>query len=415
MTEPTTNGKVILKTTLGDIEIELWAKEAPKAVRNFVQLCLERYYDGCIFHRVVKNFIAQTGDPTGTGEGGQSCYDGGQPFKDEFHTRLRFSRRGLVGMASAEPDNNQSQFFITLDAAESLTRRHTLFGRVAGDTVFNALKMNEIELDESDRPLFPPKIISTEVMHNPFDDIVPRQKKQDKQVKEVKKKAAPKNLGLLSFGDDEEQDEEERVEKKQTTAKTTSKASNGNANTTTSTTSTSTTTTTTMKKAPTTMSKQNRESENESADSSVSAKSFDERMRESIMKKSASLKRDRDDDDDNKDKDKDKDTSESTTVVPATTVVAAAAKPPKKKKVVGSLQFKQTSKKAAGDGDGAPLAPPRVIKRRQDSEILEKLSQFKKKLVQEPTSSGSKVDADDDWMTHRLQFNDKSAGQEHYM
>jgi peptidyl-prolyl cis-trans isomerase SDCCAG10 len=69
VSEPATRGKVVLTTTLGDIDIELWTKEAPKACRNFIQLCLEGYYDGCIFHRVVRNFIAQTGDPTGTGTG----------------------------------------------------------------------------------------------------------------------------------------------------------------------------------------------------------------------------------------------------------------------------------------------------------------------------------------------------------
>jgi cyclophilin family peptidyl-prolyl cis-trans isomerase len=75
---------VILNTTVGEIEIELWSKEAPKACRNFVQLCLEGYYDGTIFHRIVKDFIAQGGDPTGTGEGGESIY--GAPFKvNLFH------------------------------------------------------------------------------------------------------------------------------------------------------------------------------------------------------------------------------------------------------------------------------------------------------------------------------------------
>lgn len=68
-----------MKTSVGDIEIELWAKETPKACRNFVQLCLDGYYDNCLFHRVVKGFIAQGGDPTGTGEGGESIY--GEPFK----------------------------------------------------------------------------------------------------------------------------------------------------------------------------------------------------------------------------------------------------------------------------------------------------------------------------------------------
>jgi peptidyl-prolyl cis-trans isomerase SDCCAG10 len=70
---------VIIKTTLGEIEIELWSKECPKTCRNFVQLCLEGYFDGNIFHRIVKDFIAQTGDPTGTGQGGESIY--GEPFK----------------------------------------------------------------------------------------------------------------------------------------------------------------------------------------------------------------------------------------------------------------------------------------------------------------------------------------------
>jgi len=68
-TEPMTKGKVVLKTTIGDLDIELWAKEAPKACRNFVQLCMEGYYNDCIFHRVIREFIVQTGDPTGTGEG----------------------------------------------------------------------------------------------------------------------------------------------------------------------------------------------------------------------------------------------------------------------------------------------------------------------------------------------------------
>lgn len=71
--------KVLLKTTVGDIDIELWTREAPKACRNFIQLCMENYYNGTIFHRVVKDFIVQGGDPTGTGHGGESVY--GHPFK----------------------------------------------------------------------------------------------------------------------------------------------------------------------------------------------------------------------------------------------------------------------------------------------------------------------------------------------
>lgn len=76
-----------MKTTVGDIDVELWSKETPKTCRNFIQLCLEGYYDNTIFHRVVKGFIVQGGDPKGDGTGGESIY--GEPFKDEFHQRLR--------------------------------------------------------------------------------------------------------------------------------------------------------------------------------------------------------------------------------------------------------------------------------------------------------------------------------------
>lgn len=88
-----------MKTTVGDIDIELWTKEAPKTCRNFIQLCLEDYYNNLIFHRVIPEFIVQGGDPKGDGTGGESIY--GEPFKDEFHQRLRFSRRGLLAMANA--------------------------------------------------------------------------------------------------------------------------------------------------------------------------------------------------------------------------------------------------------------------------------------------------------------------------
>ncbi|XP_029208957.2 spliceosome-associated protein CWC27 homolog [Acropora millepora] len=211
--EPPTNGKVLLTTTSGEIDIELWSKEAPKACRNFVQLCLESYYDGTIFHRIVKGFCVQGGDPTGTGMGGESIY--GQAFKDEFHQRLRFVRRGLVAMANAGPNDNQSQFFFTLGATPELNGKHTIFGKVAGDTIYNMLKMEDCEVGEDDRPLFPPKIKSTEVLHNPFDDIVPRLRKEDinKEKTEEKRKKikGTKNFSLLSFGEEAEEEESEVV------------------------------------------------------------------------------------------------------------------------------------------------------------------------------------------------------------
>uniref|UniRef100_A0A2K6B3F8 Spliceosome-associated protein CWC27 homolog n=1 Tax=Macaca nemestrina TaxID=9545 RepID=A0A2K6B3F8_MACNE len=210
--EPPTNGKVLLKTTAGDIDIELWSKEAPKACRNFIQLCLEAYYDNTIFHRVVPGFIVQGGDPTGTGSGGESIY--GAPFKDEFHSRLRFNRRGLVAMANAGSHDNGSQFFFTLGRADELNNKHTIFGKVTGDTVYNMLRLSEVDIDDEERPHNPHKIKSCEVLFNPFDDIVPREikrpkkEKPEEEVKKLKPKGT-KNFSLLSFGEEAEEEEEE--------------------------------------------------------------------------------------------------------------------------------------------------------------------------------------------------------------
>ncbi|KAJ7410826.1 hypothetical protein WISP_106057 [Willisornis vidua] len=210
--EPPTNGKVLLRTTAGEIDIELWSKEAPKACRNFIQLCMEEYYNNTIFHRVVPGFIVQGGDPTGTGSGGESVY--GAPFKDEFHSRLRFNRRGLVAMANAGPHDNGSQFFFTLGRADELNNKHTIFGKVTGDTIYNMLRLAEVEVDKEERPLSPHKIRSSEVLFNPFDDIVPRPNrklKKDKQEEEAKKSKVKgtKNFNLLSFGEEAEEEEEE--------------------------------------------------------------------------------------------------------------------------------------------------------------------------------------------------------------
>lgn len=212
--EPPTNGKVLLKTTAGDIDIELWSKEAPKACRNFLQLCLEAYYDNTIFHRVVPGFIVQGGDPTGTGTGGESIY--GAPFKDEFHSRLRFNRRGLVAMANAGPHDNGSQFFFTLGRADELNNKHTIFGKVTGDTVYNMLRLTEVDIDDEERPRNPHRIKSCEVLFNPFDDIIPREIKKPKKEKpeEEVKKSKPKgtkNFSLLSFGEEAEEEEEEVI------------------------------------------------------------------------------------------------------------------------------------------------------------------------------------------------------------
>ena len=210
--EPPTHGKVLLETSVGDIEIELFARETPKASRNFVQLCMENYYDKTKFHRVVKDFIVQGGDPTGTGEGGESIYGG--TFRDEFHSRLRFVRRGLVGMANAGKDDNASQFFFTMAPTQELQNKHTLFGKVVGDTIYNMIKLQDVEIGANDRPLHPPKILRTKVLINPFPDIEPRKviQMEDFKVDSKKPKSqmkATKDYKLLSFGDEAEDDEED--------------------------------------------------------------------------------------------------------------------------------------------------------------------------------------------------------------
>ncbi|KAL1504394.1 hypothetical protein AB1Y20_010800 [Prymnesium parvum] len=205
--EPATHGKVVLHTSIGPLDVELWSKQAPIACRNFIQLCLENYYDGCIFHRVIKGFMAQTGDPTGTGNGGESVF--GSTFKDEFHGRLRFTHRGLLGMASNGPNTNGSQFFITLDRCEWLDNKHTIFGKVTGNSLYNLPRFDELETDEKDRPTFPPRIQRTEVLLEPFDDIVPRaQEVVQEEAPKKKKKKEKKNLSLLSFGEEAAAEEE---------------------------------------------------------------------------------------------------------------------------------------------------------------------------------------------------------------
>lgn len=221
--EPPPTAKVVLCTTSGEILLELFAQQTPLASRNFLQLCLDGYYDNTIFHRLVPGFVIQGGDPTGTGSGGQSSFAGGRPFADEFHSRLKFNRRGLLGMANTgKKDDNGSQFFITLDKTEELQGRNTMFGRVEGQTIFNVLKMAEADLvegEDSERPLYPTMIKSTELLVNPFGDMVKRMRVASRTVEEVapvkkmKKKREKKNQGkhLLSFGDDEEGDEEALV------------------------------------------------------------------------------------------------------------------------------------------------------------------------------------------------------------
>ncbi len=124
-----------LETVRGEIVIELFAGKAPRTVNNFVFLSREGFYDGTTFHRVIPGFMAQGGDPTGTGSGGP-----GYRFADEFHPDLRHDGPGVLSMANAGPGTNGSQFFITLAATPWLDDHHSVFGKViAGLEVLRAI------------------------------------------------------------------------------------------------------------------------------------------------------------------------------------------------------------------------------------------------------------------------------------
>ncbi len=132
--DPEKEYKAILHTENGDIIINLFEKNAPKTVNNFVFLSREGFYKDTIFHRVIMNFMAQAGDPTGTGSGGP-----GYTFKDEFHEDLKHNKPGIVSMANAGPNTNGSQFFITHVPTAWLDGKHAVFGEVEDgmDVVFS--------------------------------------------------------------------------------------------------------------------------------------------------------------------------------------------------------------------------------------------------------------------------------------
>ena len=203
--EPLTNGRVLIKTTKGEINVELWSRECPKTCRNFIQLCMEGYYKGCIFHRIVKDFMVQTGDPTRSGTGGESIYGG--PFVDEFNSRLKFRYRGLLGMANTGSRNtNNSQFFITLSKQDALNGHNTMFGKIVGDSIYTVNGIADVDVDKNDFPtdIVPPTIISCQVIDNPFPDIVPRAilKVVIPEPVARSRRIAPVRTGLLSFEDD---------------------------------------------------------------------------------------------------------------------------------------------------------------------------------------------------------------------
>lgn len=154
------NPYVVLQTTQGDIELELFPDVAPLAVENFTTHVKDGYYNGIAFHRIIRNFMIQGGDPTESGRGGESIWK--KPFKDEFKTKT-FNKAGILAMANAGPGTNGSQFFITTAATPWLNGYHTIFGKVANqESMETVSKLNNVATlgrNGGDRPLERQEII----------------------------------------------------------------------------------------------------------------------------------------------------------------------------------------------------------------------------------------------------------------
>ncbi|XP_057512565.1 peptidyl-prolyl cis-trans isomerase CYP18-2-like isoform X2 [Actinidia eriantha] len=152
--------EVTLETSMGSFTLEMYYKHAPRTCRNFIELARWGYYDNVKFHRIIRDFIVQGGDPTGTGRGGESIY--GAKFEDEITRELKHTGAGIISMANAGPNTNGSQFFITLAPAPSLDGKHTIFGRVCrGMEIIK--RLGSVQTDNNDRPIHDVKILRTTV------------------------------------------------------------------------------------------------------------------------------------------------------------------------------------------------------------------------------------------------------------
>ncbi|XP_057535295.1 peptidyl-prolyl cis-trans isomerase CYP18-2 isoform X1 [Amaranthus tricolor] len=152
--------EVTMDTSMGPFTVELYYKHAPRTCRNFLELSRRGYYDNVKFHRIIKDFIVQGGDPTGTGRGGESIY--GKHFEDEIDYKLKHTGAGILSMANAGPNTNGSQFFITLAPTPSLDGKHTIFGRVCkGMEIIK--RLGSVQTDNTDRPIHDVRILKTTV------------------------------------------------------------------------------------------------------------------------------------------------------------------------------------------------------------------------------------------------------------
>ena len=169
-------GYARIETNLGSLNVELQTETAPRAVWNFVQLAKKGYYNGVLFHRNIRNFMIQGGDPTGTGKGGTSIW--GKNFQDEFDGPLTHDARGILSMANKGKNTNSSQFFMTYKPAKHLDRKHTIFGRVVGG--FDLLQeLENVPVDSSSRPIDDIIMENVVVFVDPFEEFQKQKREKD--------------------------------------------------------------------------------------------------------------------------------------------------------------------------------------------------------------------------------------------
>lgn len=176
-------GYARISTSLGDLNLELLPEFAPRAVWNFVHLAKIGYYEDVVFHRSIRNFMVQGGDPTGTGKGGKSIW--GKNFKDEFEGPMTHDSRGILSMANKGKDTNGSQFFITYRAAKHLDRKHTIFGRLVDNASDTLKRIEDVEVDSVDRPIRDIVIKEVVVFVDPFEEARREQRERDEKDAEM--------------------------------------------------------------------------------------------------------------------------------------------------------------------------------------------------------------------------------------
>lgn len=159
---------VTLHTNLGDLKFEIFCDTAPRTAFNFLALCASGYYHGTTFHRNIKGFMIQGGDPSGSGKGGESIWGG--TFEDEFATSNVHNQRGVLSMANKGPNTNRSQFFVTYERQPHLNNVYTVFGKVIGGwEVLDKMEVLPVQ-GKKNKPVKPPVIQSITIHANPLAD-----------------------------------------------------------------------------------------------------------------------------------------------------------------------------------------------------------------------------------------------------